>query len=159
MPTVVSYTSASLMKMTLSEIGSISTIDNSMMLHHASMAETLINAKIAKKYTLPLTVAVPILETLATELAVYNVLTSRITIQKEHPWFMRFKNAMSTLDQIAKGDLSLVSVAGAVLAERSDIGEVWSSKQNYIPTFGEGSQEDNIQDSDKVQDELDERGL
>ena len=72
---------------------------------------------------------------------------------------MRFKNAMSTLDQIAKGDLSLVSVAGAVLAERSDIGEVWSDKKNYIPTFWEGSQEDQIQDSDKIQDELDERGL
>jgi len=159
MATVVSYTNASVMQMTLAEIGSISTMDNSLMLHHASMAETLINAKIAKKYTLPFTVQIPLLETLATELAIYNVLTSRITIKAEHPWFQRYKNALKTLDDVADGKLDLITTAGAVVAEGSGRGEIWSSNKSYIPTFHEGNEYDQIQDSDKIDNLEEERGL
>lgn len=147
------------MQMTLAEIGSISTMNSSTTLHHASMAESLINAKLAKKYTLPFTSHIPILETLATDLAIYNVLTSRITIKTDHPWFQRYKGALNIIDQIVKGDINLLTSTGVVVAERSDVGEVWSNKENYLPTFHEGSQEDQIQDADKIQDGLDERGL
>lgn len=159
MPTVVSYTSVALMQMTLAEIGSISTMNSSTMLHHASMAETLINAKLAKKYTLPFTTHIPILETLATDLAIYNVLTSRITIKAEHPWFQRYKGALKVIDEIVKGDMNLLTSTGVVITERNDVGEIWSNKESYLPTFHEGSQEDQIQDANKIQDGLDERDL
>ena len=159
MPTVVSYTSAGLMKMTLVEIGSISTMDNSTLLHHASMAETLINAKIARKYSIPISGHVPLLETLATDLAIYNVLTSRITIKNDHPWFRRFKDSLTILNQIADGEISLITSSGEVLSGRDDVSEIWSNKKNNIPTFWEGAKEDQIMDSDKIDDGNDERGL
>ena len=159
MSLVVSYTSANLMIQTLPEINSISTLNASLMLHHAGRAEAFINAKIAKRYSIPIQGQVPLLETLATDLAIYNVLTSRIVIKEEHPWFQRYKNSLDVLDQIADGKLSLIDITGAVLAGRSDVMECWSNTKDYNPTFWEGPDTLQIQDSDKIDDEADKRDI
>lgn len=158
----VTYTSAETMLNTLSAIGSISTITNSNLMFYAGAAEALINAKIAKKYTLPITDSIPLLETLATDLAIYNVLTTRISLKTEaatHPWFQRFKNAMDLLDEIANGELTLVNSAGVVLNASMTADDMYSTTMNYVPTTGEIP--DNLQgpDPDKVQDSLDKRNL
>tara|TARA_Y100000310_G_scaffold78084_1_gene74719 strand:+ start:11132 stop:11638 length:507 start_codon:yes stop_codon:yes gene_type:complete len=160
MAVVVSYTTVSLMNMTLAEIGSMATMTNSVLLLHAYGAENIINAKISKRYSLPITDSVPILETLATDMAIYRVITGRIVLTKEHPWFARFKDMNKTLDQIANGDLQLVASDGTVLAgKNTGAMEVWSNTKDYAPTHWEGDWTLHIQDEDKIQNEADERDL
>lgn len=162
MSLVVSYTTASLMQMTLTAIGSISTLNNSLMLLHAGQAEALMNAKLSRRYSLPFTSQIPLLETLATDLAIYRVLSSRITLKSdagEHPWYVRFKESMKLLDDIAKGDILLVDTTGTLISGRSEAGEFHSTTQAYHPTFWEGPGELQIQDADKIDDGLDERDL
>lgn len=155
----VSYTNANEMLKTLAEIGSISTINNSLMLHHAGRAEALINAKIAKRYSIPIAGQIPLLETLATDLAIYNVLCSRIVIKEEHPWFIRYKDSLKILEEIADGKLSLVDATGVIQVGRTDVAECWSSSQNQIPTFWEGPDTLQIQDEDKIEDQATDREL
>ena len=159
MPTVVSYTSVAQITLTLVEIGSMSTLNSSGIAHHASRAETLINAKIANRYAIPIPYTVPLLETLATDLAIYNILTSRVTIKKEDPWFIRYKGTLAMLDEIATGELNLITSSGDILSGRSDVAEIWSSTKDYHPTFWEGPAEDQIQDKDKINDEADDRDI
>src|SRR3989304_2549607 len=159
MSLVVSYTSANLMIQTLPEINSISTLNASLMLHHAGRAEAFINAKIAKRYSIPILGQVPLLETLATDLAIYNVLCSRIVIKEEHPWFIRYKNSLDILDQIADGKLALVGEDGVIMTGREDIMECWSNTKGAVPTFWEGPDTLQIQDSDKIDDEADKRNI
>ena len=155
----VSYTNASEMLKTLAEIGSISTINNSLMLHHAGRAEALINAKIAKRYSIPIAGQIPLLETLATDLAIYNLLCSRIVIKEEHPWFQRYKGAMVILDEIADGKLSLIDNTGEIQVGRTDVAECWSSSQGHVPTFWEGPDTLQIQDEEKIDDQATDRDL
>ena len=155
----VSYTSASLMAMTMTALGSMSTMTHSALLHHAGRAEALINAKIAKRYSLPLASVPGLLEALATDMAIYNVLTSQITIKKEDPWLLKYKGAIDILDDIAKGEIPLVGADYAVIPGRSDIMEAYSNTMNYHPTFWEGPQELQEQDSDKIEDEADIRDI
>lgn len=158
----VSYTTVSLMMTTLSAIGSISALNSSGISHHAGMAEALINAKISGRYSLPFTSTIPMLETLATDLGIYNVLSSRISLRSKdsvHPWYQRFKNAMSTLDDIADGRLPLVTSSGDRLSGRGDVGEVYSNRMNYHPTTEEIPVSTQLVDPDKIEDALDDRDL
>lgn len=159
MPTVVSYTTVELIESTLVNIGSITTLRSADVAHHASRAETVINAAIAKRYSLPFSSPIPVLETLATDMAVFNILTGRITINEEHPWFVRYKNAEDLLDKIANGDISLVTSSGEVQTGRSDLAEVWSNTKDYHPTMWEGPWEDQTPDADKLKDQADDRDI
>lgn len=160
MAVVVSYTTVSLMQMTLAEVGSISTMTDSVLLLHAGAAENYINAKISKRYSLPFTQSVPLLETLATDLAIYRVITGRIVVNKEHPWFSRYKDALGVLDEIAEGSLPLITNSGEELAGRSDSSmQVWSNTKGYTPTHWEGDWSLHKQDPDKLEDEADARDI
>lgn len=148
--------------MTLPEIGSNSTITSQHLLTFAGMAESLINAKISRQYALPLSVEVPILQTIATDLAIYNTLTGRLYSAerlKNSTWPERYKQAMDILKEISDGTLQLLDSSGSIVGARTDINEVWSDKMDYIPTFHEGSFADSIQDPDKIDNELDRRDL
>lgn len=160
MATVVSYTTVSLMQMTLAEVGSISTMTDSVLLLHAGAAEALINATISKRYSLPFTQEIPLLESLATDMGIYRVLTGRITINKEHPWFARFKNATETLKDIAEGKIELVSSSGEALTGKSSGStQVWSNTKDYKSTMWEGPWSLMEPDSNKIEDEANDRDI
>lgn len=160
MPVTVSYTTVSLMQMTLAEIGSISTMTDSVLLLHAGAAESIINAKLSKRYSLPFTSVIPLLETLATDMAIYRTLTGRITIREEHPWFARYKAGEDLLNQIVDGAIPLITDLGEVQAGRSDNSmQVWSNTMDYTPTFWEGPWTLQNQDEDKLEDEASDRDI
>jgi phage gp36-like protein len=130
---------------------------------YATDAEALVNARVANRYTVPISGSPPLLVTLATDLAVYRTLALRIFTSErmnDSPWPDRYKESSALLDRIAEGDIPIVTASGDLIDENGALaGEVWSSKQAYIPTFSEipwGSQE---VDRDKVRDELDDRGI
>ena len=158
----VSYTTVSLMFVTLPDIGSVTTLTSAHLANFAGQAESEINAKLARAYSLPFTAEIPLLQTLATDLALYKVLTRRLFTSERleaSPWPDRYKEARETLTWIAAGELPLVDSSGAVLQGRSDIAEVYSTTKNYVPTFWEGPTGDQIQDADKIDDEADRRDL
>jgi len=162
MAVVVSYTNVPLMLQTLPEIGSISHLSSADLATHASAAESLVNAKIAKRYSLPFTDDVPLLQSIATDLAIYRVLTGGIIIKDEHPWFQRYKNAMEILDDVAAGEVPLVTSSGDVISGRSDEVsgmQAWSNTMDYHPTHWEGPWTLHDADQDKIDDEADERDL
>lgn len=162
MAMTTSYTNASLVQAVFTSLGSISTLTDSVILLHAGQAEAYINAKIAKKYTLPFTQHIPILETLATDLAIYNILTTRISLRTEagtHPWFQRFKQAMDTLNEIVDGTMVLVGTDSVIMPLRSDNTEAYSNTMDYNPTTFEGPLELQHLDPSKLESSLDVRGM
>ena len=162
------YSTVSLMIMTLPAMGTRTTITSAE--YHAQLirAESIIDARIARSYTLPVTPEcatgdtcnVPILQTIATDLAIYRIMTQRIYSgekRSESPWPDKFREAMDILENIATGKMDLVTSAGAVVSERSDNNTIETSADGYLPTFTEDDPDYQIVDSDKIDDTRDAR--
>lgn len=158
----VSYTSISKMLSILPDLGSVTTLTSAQLFEFAGQAESEINAALVKKYSLPLSGEVPILTTLATDIAIYKVLTRRLFTSERlaaSPWPDRYKEAVAQLDKIAAGDLMLVDASGTAIGDRTDLAETFSTTQNYVPTMWEGPTPDHVIDPQKIKDEADRRGL
>ncbi len=127
--------------------------------------EAEIDARISKRYALPLASAPPILVAIATRETIYRVAVQRALIQfppaqqGRSPLAVQHSDDQKLLKDIADGDIQLVTSSGAVLAADLTQAEIFSTTMNYTPTFSEGSQMDQIQDSDKLDDDLANRGL
>ena len=159
-----SYTSVNRIYQQLPAIGSMTTLSSAQVLTFVEDAENEINARLAPLYTVPVTGSgvPPILETLATNMAQYRILSRRVMTQeklKESGWVDRFKEDSELLQKIADGGISLVDSSGTIIAGRTDQREVWSNTKDYLPTFTELGDLDQVQDPDKIDDLADERDL
>lgn len=157
-----SYSSVALVYTKLPDIGSITTLTSASIAQVIGEAEAEINAEIAQKYNLPMTSEVPILTTLATDIAIYRLLAQRVFAADRlalSPWPDRYKEALTKLDRLAAGELNLVTSSGDVITGRSDLAEVWSTTMTYLPTMHEGAAPDMVQDEDKLDDIDDARDL
>ncbi len=163
MTAVVSYTTVSLMLLTRPDLRSLSTVTSAELAIFAGQAEAEMVGRLAQRYALPPAVPCPLLETLATDLAVYRILSRRQYITrdaKEKSGLETvYTQAIATLSLIAAGGLPLVDASGAVLTERTDRMPVLSSTDDYLPTFHEGPTGSHVQDPDKVDDLLTARDL
>ena len=124
----VSYTSIGKMLLVLPDLGSATTLTSAQLFEFAGQAESEMNAALVKKYALPLSGEVPILTTLATDIAIYKVLTRRLFTPERlaaSPWPDRYKEAVAQLEKIAVGDLMLVNASGAAVGDRTDLAEVY----------------------------------
>lgn len=160
----LSYTSVARVRSQHPLIGSMTTLSSAQTFTFCEDAEALVNAKIAPNYTIPATGSgvPPLLQSLATNIAVYYVLARRVFTQerlRDSGWPDRFKEAIDTLDEISTGKLKLVDTAGTLLGTRSDVHDVWSNKKDYRPTFDEHGDYDQIIDEDKIDDLEDDRGI
>ena len=120
------------------------------------------NAVLARRYAVPVTGTIPILQGIADDLTVYRCLR-RIFSQdqlKDSVWPNAFKEARERLNAIGDGKILLVDSAGALVAQRTTISQARSNTQGYMPTFHEGgSWMDQIKDADRNDDELSARDL
>lgn len=159
----VSYTSVELVLTTLPEVGSITTVTSNIIAHFAGRAEAEINARIGVRYQLPLSVDVPILTALATDLAIYYLMGRKPLVgaqSKADPWFAKFKEGRDLLMDIVDGKIELLTAAGAAVTQRTDRDRFYSTTDDYLPTFFEGGvPEDWTQDPDKTTDDLANRDL
>lgn len=161
----VDYTSVDRMKLVLADLGSVTTLTSQQMWTFGIDAQAEMNARLARLYTLPLmttTVTVPILTALATDLAIYRVLSRRLFTAERlaaSPWPDRYKEAQRTLEQIATGEVLLVTTSYTVIDGRTDIAEVWSTTKDYVPTFWEGPPGTSVVDEDKLEDGANARDL
>lgn len=158
----VSYSSVSLMMLTLPDIGSASTLTSASIANFAGMAEADINARISRAYNIPFTSDVPYLTTVATTKALLLLLSRRL-IPLPGPRLTELLDQYRTVDEeiaaIASGLIPLVTSSGAVIGGRTDIADIFSTTMNYTPTFHEGPSTWQVQDPNKVTDELDKRDI
>ena len=145
-------------------VGSLSDLSSAQLLSvFIDAAEAEINARLSRRYTVPVPGTIPILQSIADDLSVYRVLSRRMFTQdqlKDSIWPDRFKESLETLDEIASGKVLMVDSGGAVVSTLGNVATAKTNVQAYLPTFHEGGGWlDQIKDPDKVNDLLDERDL
>lgn len=151
----VSYTSVGDVYTVLSEVGSASKVTSEQIFNYCGRAEAQVNGFIVRKYALPLASQSPLITTIATDLACYEILAKRMFTAgqlKDSPWPGRFKEAMETLEKISDGEIPLVDTAGTLIPGRTDVDRVWSNTMGYSPTFNEGPVINQRIDPDKLDD-------
>ena len=161
----LSYTSVTRINSMFPMISSVANITSGVIAQYADDAEAEIDARISKRYTLPLGVTCPILSAIATREAIYSIATQRGLVlfppaqQGRAPLYQRHLDDQKLLEAIADGSIQLVTSSGAVVAADLSQMEIYSTTMDYVPTFSEGSQMDQIQDEIKLDDDLSNRGL
>lgn len=149
------YTTTSLMLLTLPAIGSRTNITSAHLSEFARRAESVINAKLGKLYTVPFSATPPVIEHIATEIGLYYALSRRVFTQEkknQSEWVTGFKEAFKLLDDIASGAVTLIDSAGAIIAASTAVQEVWSNTSDYLPTITEDSEILHDIDPDKIDD-------
>lgn len=156
----MSYTTVEKVIAMVPAINSITSITSASLASYVTRADNRINAKLAGKYSLPLSGTFPILEDIATDLVVYEVVGKRnmtlVTKDKESSWPSRFKEAEKLLDAIASGAMPLLS-SSLTLLPQATTAVAWSNSSGYTVTMHEGPFVEMSQDSEKLDGISDER--
>jgi len=159
----VAYASVDTMLSIEPGIGSLSDLTSATIVDaFATPAEALVNAKIAKMYSVPVSGTVPLLIAVSNDITLYHILSRRVfTAQrlKNSTWPDRFKEALDILDMIASGQISLVNSDGSLVAAATDRMDIRSNTDGYQQTFHEGPRGTHVQDENKINDLLDNRDL
>src|SRR3990172_4729811 len=154
MTSVVSYTSVNAVLRTVPAINSMTNIASADIAHHAARVEALMNARLSRNYALPFTSTIPLLEMVATDLTIYDIIAKRnVTMSRndDNDWPARFKSAEKLLEQIANGEMPLITTSMAAIAPSAGAARVWSNTQTYEPTFNEDASTVTMtQDQDKL---------
>jgi len=107
---------------------------------HLTRAEALVNAKISKRYDVPVSPAPPLLVAITEDITAYYTYRSCYS-QDNHNRLEYFADlrdeAFKELDDIREGMIDLVYTSGSVVAERTDEATniVDSNTKNYTPAF------------------------
>lgn len=150
----VCYTSVDNVLEAMPIIGSVTNITSAVVASFIGRSDALINAKISRQYALPMAGDVPLLQSLSLDITLYNLLAKRIYAGEQlsnSPWPDRYKEALETLDEIASGELVLVTSSGDALSSSpSAIGQVWSSTEDFLPTMTEDDMTLSLVDGYKI---------
>ena len=106
-------------------VNSISNVTSSVLAHYIGRAEGVMNARLATRYTVPLSNNIPVLDFIATDLAIYEVVAKRVittTKDTENDWPSRFKEANLLLDKIVSGEIRLTTSSGDLVGLASSVG-------------------------------------
>lgn len=153
----LSYTSVDTILQTLPMVGSVSNISSAAIYAAADRAESIINAKLSNLYTVPVSGSPPILTTVATDFAIYRLLSRRfVTQDKPNKSALpdAYKEAMDLLDQLAAGEISLLDSSGSAISANAAAGVPWSNTMTYEPTMNELDPAQQQIDPGKVDDLL-----
>lgn len=160
-----SYTTVSRIGSAFPAINSVSTLSSGVVHQFIGDVEAEINSKLAKQWSLPLTVDCPVLTAIATRESIYRIAVQRGLVQfppaqqGRHPMQQQHIDDQKLLDKIAGGVINLVDSSGNNIAASTGQMLVYSTTEDYVPTFSEGAWVDQIQDKDKLDDDLSNRGL
>lgn len=133
----MNYTTVSAMCVNAPVLGSASTLTSAHLATFAGYAESVINANLASRYTVPVSGAPDPLPYLATELACAFTMQRVIApdMWSKSGWEERRDHAMSEIRKIAKGDVLLVTSGAIVDPSISLVSGMVSNTQNYLPVF------------------------
>lgn len=150
----LNYTTVADVLLTLPSIGSVTTITSDAIYSFAEKAEALIDAKLAGAYSVPVSGTPKLLTMVATDLTLYRLLTRRVFSGEQankSEWPDKYKEAVGVLDDLAKGQLQLVTASGTLIAKLNNA-VPWSNNSGFTSTFNEDDQEQSLVDWDKLDD-------
>lgn len=159
------YSSVTRINTAFPMISSVSAISSGVVCQFIDDVEGEINAKIAKRYDLPIVGTCPILVAIATRETIYRITVQRALItfppaqQGQHPMQIQHKEDQALIAAIADGEIELVTTSGAVIGVDEGQVLVYSNTQNYNPTMTEGNILDEVVDPNKLSDILSDRGF
>ena len=125
-------------------------------------SQAIVDAYIAKAYTVPVAGTVPLLESITTDIALYRLLRRFMTsdINKDSPWVERYQESFDVLKAIAMGMITLVDSAGSVVTGRTTgPSSPYSNTKGYYQTHHEGDWYNHFIDPDKIDDIETDRDL
>lgn len=160
-----SYTTVSLCILGFPAINSVSTLNSQGIAQYIGGVEARINAFLAKRYPLPLTVDSPLLTMIATREAIYRIAVERGLVQfppaqqGRAPLQVAHAEDEQTLKDLADGKIELTNSSGAIIPAGTTDLLLWSTTKGYVPTFHEGRWTDMVQDQTQIEDELAKRQL
>lgn len=157
----LSYTTVDYIIAEEPSVNSITDVQSSTLFKFAEDAEAEINIRLALRYEIPVSGSPPALRAYATDVAIYRTLRrafSQERLQKS-TWVDSYKEALDRVDMLSSGKHVLVDSAGAVIAARTDLREVWSNTKDYAPSVAELHPTRLRTDPDKVDDLEDARDI
>jgi len=157
---VAKYTTVSNMMILLPDVHSRTNANSAQLSHFINMAEGRVDAYLGRRYALPLSSVPSLVETLSTQVSVYEFLSKRVfagQVAAESFWVQSYKDALKDLADISNGKMELVTDSGSVISDNNST--PWSSQQNYLPTFTEDDPLAQIIDEDKLDDIESDRGF
>lgn len=148
------YSTVSGMMLSLPAVASRTNITSSNMYAFLVRGQSIIDAKIARLYPLPLTSTIPILEPINSDLAVYLMLRRFFTQEKSNDsaWVDRYKDAMGLLDEIASGEIPLLDANGTIVSGNTNLFEIWTNNIDFQPTMTEDATFLQEVDPDKIRE-------
>lgn len=155
----LNYTSVNRMLALVPALSEVRSLNSAQLVMFAEAAESEVDGAIAKSYVVPVPGGPPLLTTVATDLALYRVLSQRVFTQerlKDSVWPGVFKEARAILKEIAEGVRPLVDSSYAIIAGRSTVAAT-SNTKDYLPTFTELDPEQASVDCNKLDDLANER--
>lgn len=144
-------------------VSSAANVSSAALAQFISDAQSVVNSKIAARFSLPLTVESPLLTQLTTELAIIDLCRKRIMFHfskedlSKAGILSRHKEVMDALTDLAEGKTELLTDAGSLVASANR--EFWSTTLGYQPTFYEGDQHLTKIDQDKLDNEYSDRDI
>lgn len=120
---------------------------------YIARAESLIDAYLGRKYSVPLAVATPLITQIASDLATFHMLAERTPAVPE---FIdkRYTRAIALLEGISSGTLYVNSVTSIASGDNY----AWSPTMNYHPVFAPTlSDIDQQEDTDRTSADIDTR--
>jgi len=147
------YTSVAAVLALVPMVGSVTSVMSADIVTFINAAESIVNAKVSKAYTVPVTPAPPLLETLTVDLTVYRLLSLRFFTQEQmnrSVWPDRFKESLAILNDIGAGKVPLLTGSGTVIESDKGAAAMSSSTLNYQQTFTEDDPERSFVDTDKI---------
>lgn len=119
-------------------------------------ASSLVDGYVGSRYKVPLTTVPKMIRRITRDISVYHVFNDHVasgaSVQDDEKVENRYNKALALLKEVKKGDLQLPGID--TVADSNN--PLWSSTQNYQPTFDmdhetkwgvDGNQLDDIEDS------------
>ena len=106
---------------------------------HIVRADSFIDAKCSRRYSLPFSPVPPFIRTISEDISSWFVYRSEFSTDIKTDFENRFEDAVEWLNQIQAGELNLVDTSGSLVAELSttSAGFLDSNTKDYQPFFDE----------------------
>jgi len=126
------------------------------------IAENIVKAKLAVKYTLPFTTVPLMVKTIAQELALIKILDRFFTSEttSKNDWrTIRKEDLDALLEKIMSGEIPLLDANDAIISTRTDNAGIESDTEIYTPIFDNLNAVEQFVDPDLVDDLREEKDI
>lgn len=157
-----SYTDIPTIYATVPLVASLTSVTSEQILLEVGKAQSFIDSKLAKRFSVPFSSAPPLVVSLCTDISLYYILTKRLYASDrmyDERMVSGLERAFDVLDSLADGSMTMVDSSGAAVTETMAHAATWSNTKDYEETFHEGDFELTIRDDDKLDNIYDDRDL